>query len=335
MFRKSFFGWLAVAFGLLVISAGAVFYSRPTWVLDRIQWTKLKLAGVESYTVLVDGHRIHYYVRGPYSGSPVVLLHGLGGSSEDWTNLAPYLVKAGYRVYMPDLLGFGQSEEPRNASYSITDQADVVTGFMDTVGLQRVDLGGWSMGGWIAQKVALDNPERVRRLVLMDSAGLRMPPGWDLRLFTPTTPAELDQLHALMMPHPPAVPRFVANDMLRLSQSYGWVIKRALASMLTAQDVTDDDLPSLKMPVLLLWGGQDRITPLSEGLAMHALIPHSQLRVAAVCGHIAPENCTDQLGPEITSFLGSPHPISDSQGYLRASQEKVSRPVRRELTSGE
>jgi len=322
MFKK-FFWRLSVAFAILLVISGAVFYTHPTWVFDRIQDYRLKLSGVESHTVMVDGHRIHYYVNGPRDGQPVVLLHGLGGRSEDWDKLSPYLQKAGYRVYTPDLLGFGQSEEPHNASYSITDQADLMVGFLDEVGLSRVDLGGWSMGGWIAQKVAVDHPDRVRRLVLMDSAGLKMPPHWDTRIFTPTTPAELAQLHALLTPRPPKVPSFVAKDVLRLNAAYGWVIKRALASMLTARDVTDDDLPSLKMPVLILWGGQDRITPLSEGLAMHALIPQSMLRVASECGHAAPHECTDQYGPEIISFLRSQFTLPENTSTAQKKEINV------------
>jgi pimeloyl-ACP methyl ester carboxylesterase len=276
----------------------------------------MRLAGVESYQVVIDGHRIHYYVRGPVDGEPVVLVHGLGGRSEDFANLAPHLERAGYRVYTPDLLGFGQSEEPHNASYSIQDQAELMVGFFDTVGLERVDLAGWSMGGWIAQKVAVDHPERVNRLILMDSAGLRMPPDWDTRLFTPTTPAELDKLDAMLTPHPPAVPKFVAQDILKISANYAWVTKRALASMMTAKDVMDDDLPTLKMPVLILWGELDRITPLREGWAMHSLIPHSRLVVASGCGHSAPASCTDQFGPEFIHFLRNSHPRATGEPLM-------------------
>jgi pimeloyl-ACP methyl ester carboxylesterase len=73
--------------------------------------------------------------------------------------------------------------------------------------------------------------------------------------------------------------------------------------MLTAKDVMDDDLPSLKMPVLILWGKLDRITPLSEGQTIHSLIPQSELIVAASCGHLAPQSCSNEFGPEITRFL--------------------------------
>jgi pimeloyl-ACP methyl ester carboxylesterase len=302
MMKKPFFKFL-IAFLICAASVGAVFVAYPTWILSHIRELSMRAAGAESHFVMVDGHRIHYYVSGPAWGAPIVLVHGLGGRSEDFVNLLPYLKKSGYRIYTPDLLGFGQSEEPTNASYSISDQADLVVDFFDVVGLKRTDLGGWSMGGWIAQKVAVDNPQRVSRLILMDSAGLMIPPAWDTHLFTPTTPQELAQLEALLMPNPPAMPKFVVQDMLRVSASYSWVVKKALNSMLSAKDVMDEDLPSLKMPVLILWGKLDRVTPLSEGQAIHTLIPQSRMVVASSCGHLAPQTCSDEFGPAITHFL--------------------------------
>ena len=91
-------------------------------------------SGAESLSTTVSGYRVHYYVMGPKTGPVVVLVHGLGGRAEDWENLAPYLVKAGYRVYLPDLPGYGQSEQPANFSYSVPDEAAVVVGFLDALG---------------------------------------------------------------------------------------------------------------------------------------------------------------------------------------------------------
>jgi pimeloyl-ACP methyl ester carboxylesterase len=205
---------------------------------------------------------------------------------------------------MPDLFGYGRSEKPADFSYSVRDEAGAVVGFMDALGLKQVDLGGWSMGGWIVQIVADTHPERVRRLMIFDSAGLYKKPGWDTNLFIPRTPAQLDQLEALLMPQPPRIPGFVAQDILRNSVERAWIIQRALDTMMTGQDATDSLLPRLKMPVLLLWGEKDQITPLDQGQKMHLLVPQSELDVFNGCGHLAPQQCASGMGPAMVKFLG-------------------------------
>jgi pimeloyl-ACP methyl ester carboxylesterase len=246
---------------------------------------------------------MHYEVQGPADGPVVVLIHGLGGRAEDWHNLSPYLAKAGFRVYMPDLFGYGGSEKPADFSFSVRDEAGAVVGFLDAMGLKQVDLGGWSMGGWIVQIVADTHPERVNRLMLFDSAGIYAKPNWDTNLFIAKTPAELTQLESLLMPNPPAIPGFVARDILRLTRQRAWIIQRALNTMLTGQDVTDNLLPRLKMPMLILWGEKDQITPLEQGQKMHVLVPQSELDVFNGCGHLAPQQCAGEMGPRVVEFL--------------------------------
>jgi pimeloyl-ACP methyl ester carboxylesterase len=288
---------------LLGLGCAAAFWTRPVEVFNRYSILHMLLSGAESRFTMVNGLKVHYYAMGPAQGPVVVLVHGLGGRAEDWQNLAPSLTRAGYRLYLPDLPGYGQSEKPKTFSYSVPAEAAVVVGFFDALGLEQVDLGGWSMGGWIVQRVAAAHPERVRRLVLFDSAGIALKPDWDTALFTPTTAVELSQLEELLMPHPPTVPDFVANDILRISKENAWVVHRALATMLAGQDTTDNLLPNLKMPVLIVWGAVDHITPLSEGKTIHKLIPQSQLEVIDGCGHLAPEQCVAQIGPRVVAFL--------------------------------
>jgi pimeloyl-ACP methyl ester carboxylesterase len=292
------------AIAVLAVAAGIGFLLRPLSYFDGMMYLREMLTGVHSRTTSVHGYRVHYLVQGPAGGEPVVLVHGLGGSAEDWRNLSPYLARTGYRVYMPDLPGYGRSERPPSFSYSVRDEAAIVLGFMDAVGLKQVDLGGWSMGGWIVQLVAGEAPGRVRRLMLFDSAGLHVEPDWDTRLFTPTSADQLNQLDALLMPHPPAVPGFVARDILRASAERAWLMQRAMASMLTGRDATDQLLPQLKMPVLVAWGAQDSIIPLTQGETMHRLIPQSELDVFPGCGHLAPLECSEEMGPKVLEFIG-------------------------------
>ena len=288
---------------VLAVATGVGFWARPVSYFNEIMFIHAFLTGVESRSVMVDGRRMHYNVEGPANGQVVVLVHGLGGRAEDWRNLAPWFAKAGYRVYMPDLVGYGRSQKPADFSYSMTDEAAVVVGFMDALGLQQVNLGGWSMGGWIVQIVASTHSERVKRLILFDSAGLYEKPAWDTRLFTPATSTELDQLDALLMPHPPVVPGFIARDILRNSKRNAWVVQRALGTMLAGRDTTDNLLPQLKMPVLIAWGAEDLITPVEQGEKMHRLVPQSELDVVAGCGHLAPVQCAGQMGPKLVEFV--------------------------------
>lgn len=298
--RLKWFVWIVLAIAAL---AGTAFWLRPVSVFQQTTELQMLLGGAQSRWTKVEGYRVHYYALGPEAGPAVVLVHGLGARAEDWQNLAPYLARAGYRVYLPDLPGYGQSEKPVDFSYSIPDEAAVVVGFLDRLGLKQVDLGGWSMGGWIVQLVAAGHPERVSKLMLFDSAGIYAKPRWNTDLFTPTTPDQLAQLNALLMPNPPKVPGFIASDILRVSEQNAWVVRRALGSMLTGRDATDHLLPTLKMPVLIVWGSEDQITPLSQGETMHRLVPQSEMDVVPGCGHLAPRQCTAQIGPEIVKFV--------------------------------
>jgi pimeloyl-ACP methyl ester carboxylesterase len=294
--------WTLVSLLALALLAGVGFYFRPVSYLNAWTYLQEDLSGIESRSVQVAGHRVHYLAEGPANGPVVVLVHGLGGSAEHWRNLAPYLAQSGFRVYIPDLLGYGRSEQPADFSYSVRDEAAVVVGFMDALGLKQVEVGGWSMGGWIAVLVAAEHPERVSRLTLFDSAGLDVQPTFDTALFTPSTVDQLNQLEALLSPHPQPIPAFIAHDILRNFRRDGWIVQHALATMLTGQDAVDKVLPQFKMPVLLVWGSLDQITPPSDGEMMHRLIPQSQLDVFPGCGHMAPLECSAAVGPKVVAF---------------------------------
>jgi pimeloyl-ACP methyl ester carboxylesterase len=295
--------WSLGVVAALVVAGGIAFWFRPVECAWRLLDLRMALTGIHSRSAVVEGIRVHYDVTGPAGGPPVVLVHGLGGRAEDWVNLAPYLSRAGYRVYMPDLPGYGRSARPADFSYSVPDEANSVVAFMDAMGLRQVDLGGWSMGGWIVQWIASRHPERLKRLILFDAAGLDVKPAWNTDLFTPQNAAQIEQLDALLMPHPPQVPGFVAADIVRISREHAWVMHRAVNSMLAGRDATDKMLPGLKMPVLIVWGAEDHIIPLDQADTIHRLVPQSQLDVIPGCGHLAPEQCAPQIGPNVVQFL--------------------------------
>src|SRR5271156_2203538 len=295
------FGRLAFVLLLLALGFGILAWRNPLWLVDQQIDARMRLNGVHSQFVTVNGYKMHYLVGG--SGRPLVLVHGLGSRAADWANLIPQLIDGGHRVYAVDLLGYGSSAQPRDAVYSISQQAGMVEGFLDSQHLQQVDLAGWSMGGWIAMRVALQQPQRVRRLVLLDSAGLRFKLGFDPSLFQPESPTDLAALEELLVPHPRPLPSFLAMAMLRRGDDIGWVVRRSVQSMMTGNDLVDGKLGALTMPVLIGWGEEDRLIPLTVGYRLHAEILQSELDVYANCGHLAPGQCVGQVGPRVVDFL--------------------------------
>lgn len=301
-------------FGVLVLLVALLFvaFVRPLTVLVYAVQARLLLAGIHSeYTEIPyagERVRVHYYAGG--EGSPVVLVHGLGGRAEDWASLMPRIKRAHYRVYALDLPGYGRSEWPRGAHYSIAEQTAGVEAFLDNRHLSQVDLGGWSMGGWIAMRVALDQPRRIRRLMIFDSAGTRFDVGFDTTLFEPDTPAKLAALDNLLMAGPaPHVPGFIQKDVFRYVKRHGWVVRRNMDSLLTGADLLDPlSLARLKMPMLIVWGKEDHLIPVSVGQQIHRDVPQSELEIFDGCGHLAAGQCANVVGPVVDGFLDEASP---------------------------
>jgi pimeloyl-ACP methyl ester carboxylesterase len=298
-------GWLRKigrAFLALLVILGAlaaIFWWRPTMVVSQISRTLLWVNGIHGQYASIDGHRIHYLAGG--TGRPVVLIHGLGGRSEDWAVLLPQLVAGRFSAYAIDLLGYGRSDKP-DVDYSIALEADIVRKFLEQKNLQQVDLVGWSMGGWVALKLAVDHPDRVHTLTLVDSAGFTFNAP-DPKVLRPRTPHELEQMAALFSPKAGAIPGFLARDVLRVMGEQDWIVARALDSMYSGRDLMDGKVGRLRMPVLLLWGGKDVLTPLTAGSAMHLQMPTSSLQVIDGCGHTALTECRGRVVPAIVDFL--------------------------------
>jgi pimeloyl-ACP methyl ester carboxylesterase len=300
------YGYAVLAMVVLFLLGGLVVWLRPLAVIETMTHARLAYAGFHNEYATIRGNRIHYYEGG--SGAPVVLVHGLGSRAEDWANLMPQLKQAGFHVYAIDLLGYGRSARPADARYSIPEEAQYVEDFIAQRGLQKVNLVGWSMGGWVSMRVALDNPERIGRLVLCGAAGLRFAPGFTPADLEPSTVPEVRHLYRLLMPQPTDIPDFVARDMLRKSLQLNWVVDRSARSMFTGNDLLDGRLGALQMPTLIIWGKQDHLIPVATGVALHGEIPQSVLEIYDGCGHLAPGQCAARIGPRLIDFLQGKEP---------------------------
>jgi pimeloyl-ACP methyl ester carboxylesterase len=302
------YGYAVLAMLVLFLLGALLVWLRPLAVLETLTRARLAYSGFHNESTTIRGNRIHYFEGGSGSAAPVVLIHGLGSRAEDWANLMPQLKQAGFHVYAIDLLGYGESARPPNATYSIPEEAQYVEEFMSQRKLQNVNLVGWSMGGWVAMRVALDAPRRIGKLVLCDAAGIRFQPDFTPEDLEPTTIPAVQRLYRLLMPEPAQVPDFLARDMIRRFKRLNWVVDRSARSMFTGADLLDGKLGNLRVPTLIIWGRQDHMTPLATGIAMHQQIPQSVLEIYDGCGHLAPGQCAQRIAPRLVDFLDGKAP---------------------------
>ncbi len=305
---------------VLAVVAGAVFYFNPLWVSDQQIRFRLWREGVESKYVEADGYRLHYFEVKPPTGmaeTPLVLVHGLGARAEDWGAMMPALAANGFHVYALDLLGYGRSPRP-DVSYSIAMEETVVVEFMKAVHVARADVGGWSMGGWVSMKLALDHPEMVDRLAVYDSAGIYFPATFGAELFTPDDVAGVHRLMAMLTPKPRPMPDFAARAVVRKLQRNAWVVRRSVASMTNGRDLLDFRLHNIQQPTLIVWGAQDELIPLAAGETIHKGIPNSVLDVVDGCGHLAPAECSKPVIEGTVEFFRAEPPLQGGEREFAA-----------------
>ncbi len=165
------------------------------------------------------------------------------------------------------------------------------------------------MGGWIVMKLALDHPEMVDRLVIYDSAGVYFPATWEPELFTPGDVVGVKKLIAMLTPKPRPLPNFAAEAALRKLERNAWVIRRSMTAMTNGRDLLDFRLYQISQPMLIVWGAQDELIPLSAGEAIHKSVPQSVLNIVEGCGHLAPAECPRPVIEGTVEFLKAEPPL--------------------------
>ncbi len=284
----------------------------PAW-LDTIQRMPVR-------TILVDGHRIAYLDVG--SGSPLILIHGFGGSMWHWEYQQGPLTSA-HRVITLDMIGSGWSDKP-DWAYTPEELVDFFRRFMDALQIQRATLVGNSMGAGVAIGMALSHPERVDRLVLIGGfpAGVRekiaspkfkraldaRPPVWLAQLgnwlfgrsMTETVLKELVYNHSLLTPT--VIDRSYRN---RTRPGLVHPILAQIRSLPLWEEGFARRLKEVSQPTLIVWGAQDRIFPPQTGQELDTILPHSSFTVIPEAGHLLQWEQPEAVNRILLQFLQS------------------------------
>ena len=289
---------------LLAIALGAFAWLQPLSLVRTAGHFALWRGGIHSRYTQVGGYRIHYYEGG--EGPPLVFVHGLGAESLNWVP-AMLDMRGQFHVYAIDLLGHGESQKP-DIAYSIEQQSEMLRQFLATQSIKSADVVGVSMGGWVALKLAIEHPDVVNRLVVADAAGLKFQTNITVKNFLPATPEEFNAFMAMLTPRQYPAPYPVRRDFLNKVAEHAWITRRIFDSFLTYQDVLDGKLGAVKSPVLVIWGKQEKLIPLSVGEQMKQQLPNASLLLCSDSGHLAVYECWNKLEPDVATFLSSPQP---------------------------
>lgn len=257
-----------------------------------------------SKEVLVFGQKIQYVEAG--SGPTMILLHGLGGSSQAWQfNIGALAEK--YHVVVPDQIGFGKSDKPL-VNYRIRTYVDFLDQFCKQLKIERATLVGNSMGGWIAAMFTASFPDRVDKLVLVDAAGYAPPKDFDTRVFfglNPTTREGMKVLIAKVFYNKAfQTDAFIDQSIAaRLAAGDGYTINSITESIIRGEDFLDEIVKTIKRPTLIIWGRQDGLVPLAEGERFNKDIAGSKMIVIDQCGHAPNVEKPGEFNAALLKFL--------------------------------
>lgn len=267
--------------------------------------------------ILVDGVRLRYRDRG--EGDPVVFVHGTPSYSYEWRDVVPQVEAAGYRAITYDLLGYGDSERPLDRDTSVGGQTELLVKLLDELGLEQPSLITHDIGGAIGQRIAVHHPDRLRRLMLIDTVSYDSWPSvtWQRiirerldsyaamsgdefeamltrqlkMVVADENDMEGERLRAFLSPHRTAVGRtsFFEHQVRHYDSKY--------TSELTER------LRELTVPVRIVWGRHDKWQPTAYAEQLAADIPGAELVVISDAGHFPMEDAPKRVTREVLDFL--------------------------------
>ena len=294
---------------------------------NTLGWRLVHVSESEMKYLDLHGDRVAYREAG--AGEALLLIHGMAGSSATWRAVLPQLSKK-YRVVAPDLFGHGESAKPRG-DYSLGAFAAWLRDLLDELGITRATVVGQSLGGGVAMQFTYQHRDYCERLVLISSGGLGPDLSWILRMLSAP---------GVELVLPVVAPRPVLNVGNRLgswltsagihsprageiwnaysSLSDGQTRQAFLRTLRSVVDYRGQAVSAINklhlssgLPILLIWGDQDRIIPVAHGYATHAAVPGSRLEVLPGVGHFPHVESPTAVVQILDDFITTTGPSAD------------------------
>jgi len=254
-----------------------------------------------------------------HGGTAVILIHGFGTSSFLWRNIAPAITEAGHTAYALDLFGHGESDRPFDANFGIAAQAEYVDAAMTALRVARGILVGVDIGGAIALRLAATRPERVEKLVLINTPAFDELPAKDVTQMQRSTAKFAFRTPRGVLGAAPliegvlkgSVADATASMPVKLIARYlapfvgrdGVNHLLALASSISNEDMEDVELGSIHVPALVLWGDRDRWVDARIADKLISALPDGRLVRLPGVGRLLPEENPERLNELLLEFM--------------------------------
>lgn len=324
-------------FTLLVVASTAValWYLSPEFAYRLLAGVERLQAGVFKSSVIIDERRVVYFQGG--QGEDLLLLHGFMGSKEHWTPIAGALSRH-FRVTALDLPGFGESALVPGSDYSVPAQVERIRAFADSLGLERLWLGGSSMGGNIAGVFAARYPDRVVGLWLIAPLGVAgaEPSGIDrlrdARGKPPLIierPGQFEEMLSLVVEERPWIPEpafeFLARDAAARYRHYLWVDGQIRLPGAGNRPATPLEplLAGSEIPTLILWGENDRVLHVSGARVLAGQMAAAEVVIMPKVGHLP---MLEKPGDSTRAFLEFVERVRAAQSDAPPAGEGVPAP---------
>ncbi|HBS05900.1 MAG TPA: hypothetical protein DEA96_13100 [Leptospiraceae bacterium] len=299
--KKLLIGVSGLIFLFVVVQLIAQFF--PGFILQVMYRYYAFQANVEERSIEIDGYEIPYYRGG--EGPPLILIHGFGDSKISFLQSAKHLT-SDYDVIMLDVPGFGDTEQKDGRIYSIRNQAETLHAFLQKLELDSVFLAGNSMGGHISAAFTLMHPEQVRKLILINAAGLRVD---DPVPYKPSeaplrTVEDFDKSIGEMFKQKPWIPQafkvhFVENSM----RNFSW-LNRMRRDIREGEDyILNQRAKDITTQTLILWGDSDTVVSPAHAQVWSRLLPNSTLIILDQTGHAPQYERPEDTARVLKSFL--------------------------------
>jgi len=271
-------------------------------------------ADLDSRFLEVDGARLHVKDEGPRDAPPLLLLHGTGSSLQTWDGWVATLGHD-FRTIRLDLPGFGLTGPNAEGDYRISRYVQTVAALLDRLGIDRTDVAGNSLGGHIAWRLALAEPDRIRRLVLIDAAGYASSDGRPVNVLDAgrvpviksmlrrVTPKGLIEqgLRDVYADDTKVTPELVERHYRMLLRAGN---RDAMIDRLNAPwEDREQQIGQVRQPTLVLWGEQDTWIPVKVGRRFVRDLPQARLIVYPNAGHVAMEELPEITARDARAFL--------------------------------